>query len=175
MFALTLATLTTNLAANVVAPATAFSNFLPRAISMRMGGLLTGVIGILMMPWKLVADPSGYIFTWLIGYSALLGPLGGILICDYFVIRRCRLDLAALYDPRGIYRYTGGYNLKALIALVLAVAPNAPGFAMQVGWLEPHAFWSSIYHYAWFTGFVIAFVLYYLLMACDGPDEDNPA
>jgi NCS1 family nucleobase:cation symporter-1 len=173
MFALTLATLTTNLAANVVAPATAFSNFLPRAISLRMGGVLTGIIGIVMMPWKLVADPSGYIFTWLIGYSALLGPVGGILVCDYYVIRRRRLDLAALYDPRGVYRYQGGYNLRAVIALVLAVAPNMPGFAMQVGWMPAHHFWAGLYHYAWFTGFLIAFVLYYLLMACCGPDQEK--
>lgn len=165
MFALTLATLTTNLAANTVAPATAFSNFLPRAISLRAGGILTGIIGILMMPWKLVADPSGYIFTWLIGYSALLGPIGGILVCDYFVIRRRTLDLAALYDPKGVYAYTGGYNLRALAALLLAVAPNVPGFLMQIGWVSPHPLWAGIYHYAWFIGFLIAFGVYYVLMA----------
>ncbi len=165
MFALTLATLTTNLAANTVAPATAFSNFLPRAISLRAGGILTGIIGILMMPWKLVADPSGYIFTWLIGYSALLGPIGGILVCDYFVIRRRTLDLAALYDPKGVYAYTGGYNLRALAALLLAVAPNVPGFLMQIGWVSRHPLWAGIYHYAWFIGFLIAFGVYYVLMA----------
>jgi NCS1 family nucleobase:cation symporter-1 len=169
MFALTLATLTTNLAANTVAPATAFSNFLPQAISLRVGGLITGLIGIAMMPWKLVADPSGYIFTWLIGYSALLGPIGGILVCDYFVIRRRELNLAALYDPRGEYRYQGGYNLRALIALVLAIAPNAPGFLINIGAMAPNEFWTGVYHYAWFIGFMIAFVLYYMLMASYSP------
>lgn len=165
MFALTLATLTTNLAANVVAPATAFSNFAPRAISLRVGGILTGLIGIVMMPWKLIADPSGYIFTWLIGYSALLGPIGGILVCDYFVIRNRRLDLAGLFDPRGPYRYQGGHNLRALIALVLAIAPNAPGFLMTIGVMPKVDAWIGLYHYAWFTGFLIAFILYFMLMA----------
>ncbi len=171
MFALTLATLTTNLAANTVAPATAFSNFLPRAISLRVGGMITGIIGIAMMPWKLIADPTGYIFTWLIGYSALLGPIGGILVCDYFVIRRRELNLAALYDPRGEYRYQGGYNLRALIALALAIAPNAPGFLIKIGKMAPNELWTGIYHYAWFIGFLIAFVLYYLLMASYRPNH----
>lgn len=171
MFALTLATLTTNLAANVVAPATSFSNFLPKAISLRMGGVLTGLIGIVMMPWKLVADPSGYIFTWLIGYSALLGPIGGILVCDYFVLRNRTLDLAALYDARGPYAYQGGVNLRALIALVLAVAPNVPGFLINIGVMAPSDFWTGIYHYAWFIGFLIAFVFYYVLMAVYRPGE----
>ncbi|HMP77166.1 MAG TPA: NCS1 family nucleobase:cation symporter-1 [Kiritimatiellia bacterium] len=172
MFALTLATLTTNLAANTVAPATAFSNFLPRAISLRVGGIITGIIGILMRPWELIADPSGYIFTWLIGYSALLGPIGGILVCDYFVIRRRELNLAALYDSRGEYAYQGGYNLRALIALVLAIAPNVPGFLIKIGKLEASEFWTGIYHYAWFIGFLIAFVLYYLLMASYRPGKE---
>jgi len=165
MFALMLATLTTNLAANVLAPASAFSNFLPKAISLRIGGLITGVIGILMMPWKLVADPSGYIFTWLIGYSALLGPIGGILVADYFLVRRTKLELAALYDPKGTYSYKGGINPAAVIALVVAVLPNIPGFLGQVGLMEVSALWKNLYHYAWFTGFLVASGTYYLLMA----------
>ena len=128
MFALTLATLTTNLAANVVAPAISFSNLAPRYISRRTGGIITGIIGILMMPWKLVADPTGYIFTWLIGYSALLGPIGGILICDYFLIRRTQLNARDLFRREGEYAYTGGFNLIALLALVLGIAPSVPGF-----------------------------------------------
>lgn len=173
MFALTLATLTTNLAANVVAPATAFSNFLPRVISLRVGGVITGIIGILMRPWELIADPSGYIFTWLIGYSALLGPIGGILVCDYFVIRRRELNLAALYDAKGEYAYLGGYNVRALLALAVAVAPNVPGFLINIGLKEPNAFWTGIYHYAWFIGFLIAFVLYYALMATTRRPAEN--
>ncbi|MGA1192938.1 MAG: NCS1 family nucleobase:cation symporter-1 [Kiritimatiellia bacterium] len=164
MFALTLATLTTNLAANVVAPSTAFSNFMPRKISLRVGGIITGIIGILMMPWKLVADPSGYIFTWLIGYSGLLGPIGGILVCDYFLIRRTKLDLPALYDPEGAYKYTAGYNPAAMIALVVAILPNVPGFLGQIGALQVSSFWSTFYSYAWFTGFLIALGVYFALM-----------
>jgi len=165
MFALMLATLTTNLAANVLAPSSAFSNFLPKAISLRVGGLITGVIGILMMPWKLVADPSGYIFTWLIGYSALLGPIGGILVADYFLVRKTKLELAALYDSKGIYSYKGGINPAAVIALVVAVLPNIPGFLGQVGLVEITALWNNLYHYTWFTGFLVAMGIYYLLMA----------
>jgi NCS1 family nucleobase:cation symporter-1 len=164
MFALMLATLTTNLAANVLAPASAFSNFLPKAISLRVGGLITGFIGILMMPWKLVADPSGYIFTWLIGYSGLLGPIGGILVADYFLLRRTKLELPALYDPKGIYAYKSGVNPTAVFALGLAVLPNIPGFLGQVGLLEVSALWTNLYHYAWFTGFLLAMGIYVLLM-----------
>src|SRR5438552_8857333 len=105
MFALCLATLATNIAANVVSPANDFSHLAPNKISFRTGGLITGIVGVLMMPWKLVADPSGYIFTWLVGYSALLGPIGGIMIADYFVIRRRRLDVNALYRHDDEYCY----------------------------------------------------------------------
>ncbi len=106
MFALCLATLATNIAANVVSPANDFAHLAPRKISFRIGGLITGIVGVLMMPWKLVADPSGYIFTWLVGYSALLGPIGGIMIADYFVIRRRHLNVPALYRHDEEYSYT---------------------------------------------------------------------
>ncbi len=164
MFALTLATLTTNLAANVVSPAISFSNLAPRRVSRRMGGLITGVIGILMMPWKLVADPSGYIFTWLIGYSALLGPIGGILIADYFLVRRAELNVADLYRARGDYTYRGGFSVVAIAALLLGVLPNLPGFLGTIHILESvNPFWMSLYHYAWFTGFLLAGGVYYFL------------
>src|SRR5262249_26113412 len=101
MVALCIATLATNIAANLVSPANHFAHLAPRWITFRIGGLITGLIGVLMMPWKLVADPRNYIFTWLIAYSALLGPIGGILIADYFVYRRRELDLTALYSPDG--------------------------------------------------------------------------
>lgn len=160
---LAIATLSTNIAANVVSPANDFSNLAPKHISFRTGGLITAVIGILILPWRLASDPRGYIFTWLVGYSALLGPIGGILICDYFVIRRRVLDAAALYRDRGEYRYAGGYNLRALLALALSVAPNVPGFWITLSGGEENI-WTSIYYYAWFGGFVLAFVLYYVLM-----------
>ena len=168
MFALMLATLTTNLAANVVAPSTAFSNFLPKVISMRMGGLITGFLGILMMPWKLVADPTGYIFTWLIGYSALLGPIGGILVADYFLLRKTKLDLPGLYAPHGPYCYFYGVNPAALVALIVAVLPNLPGFLAQVAGLQVAPFWIQLYHYAWFTGFGVALMVYLMWMKRSG-------
>ena len=163
MIALCIATLATNIAANVVSPANDFANLAPQKISFRLGGLITGVIGIVMMPWKLVADPSGYIFTWLIGYSALLGPISGIMIADYFVLRRTRLDVEALYREDGEYRFTNGFNLAGVTALVIAVLPNLPGFLVTVKLVAPDrvpAFLVNSYNYAWFIGFAVAFVLY---------------
>ena len=166
MLALCIATLATNIAANVVSPANDFAHLAPRHISFRTGGYLTGVIGVLMMPWKLVADPSGYIFTWLVGYSALLGPIAGILIADYFVIRRMQLDVDALYRADGEYRYTHGFSIAGLTALALAVLPNVPGFLVTVKWVSkdavPH-FLVSSYDYAWFIGFGLAFAIYLVL------------
>ncbi len=110
MFALCLATLATNLAANVVSPANDFAHLWPKHISFRTGGLITGLVGILIQPWRLVADPTGYIFKWLVAYSGLLGSVGGVLIADYYLIRRTRLDLAGLYRREGPYWYTRGVN-----------------------------------------------------------------
>jgi len=166
MLALCIATLATNIAANVVSPANDFAHLAPSKISFRIGGLITGLIGIAMMPWKLVADPSGYVFTWLLGYSALLGPIGGIMIADYFVLRGTNLDVQALYDPHGIYSYRGGWSLVAIAAFLLAVLPNLPGFLAQVGCLNPAhvpGFLLSLYSFAWFAGFAIAFVAYIIL------------
>lgn len=167
MLAVVIATLSTNVAANVVGPANDFSNLWPSKITFKRGGYITGVIGILMMPWKLLADPSGYIFTWLIGYSALLGPIVAILLCDYYLIRGCRLDTAQLYQRHGRYRYQGGFNTRALLAFVLGVVPNIPGFLVQLGKLDASQ-WpltASLYSYAWFIGFAISALSYYLLMA----------
>src|SRR3954469_7711312 len=166
MLALCIATLATNIAANVVSPANDFSNLAPRKISFRTGGLITGIIGILMMPWKLVADPSGYIFAWLVGYSALLGPIGGIMIADYYIWRHKQLHLAALYREDGEYRYSNGFSLVALTALVVAILPNLPGFLVAVKLIDASSvspFLVRLYDYAWFVGFAIAFVTYLLL------------
>ena len=163
MLALCVATLATNIAANVVGPANDFAALSPRRVSFRTGGQITGIIGILIMPWKLVADPSGYIFTWLVGYSALLGPIAGILIADYFVVRRRRLDAIALYAPNGKYSYAKGWSLAGLGALALAILPNLPGFLVTVRWLPAGsvpAFFVAAYDYAWFLGFAVAFVTY---------------
>src|SRR5437016_211433 len=132
LLSLCIATLATNIAGNVVSPANDFSHLAPSRISFRTGGLITGIIGVLMMPWKLVADPSGYIFVWLIAYSALLGPIGGIMIADYFVMRRRRLNVNALYRHDDEHGYTRGFSVVALISLLLAILPNLPGFLVTV-------------------------------------------
>jgi NCS1 family nucleobase:cation symporter-1 len=167
MVSLCIATLATNIAANVVSPANDFAHLWPRVISFRVGGLITGVIGILMQPWKLVADPTGYIFTWLIAYSALLGAVGGVLIADYFVIRRTRLDLPGLYRQHGPYWYSAGFNPHAMVALLLGIAPCVPGFLATVSstlaaYIPP--IWTELYHYAWFISFGVSFVAYVTLM-----------
>jgi len=161
MIAVIIATISTNAAANVVGPANAFSNMMPAKIDFKRGGYITGIIGILIMPWKLIADPSGYIFTWLIGYSALLGPVIGIMLVDYFLIRRTELKLEDLYRNNGIY---AGVNRMAIIALVLGVIPNIPGFLANVGLYSGSGFIVNLYNYAWFIGLGISSLVYYLLM-----------
>jgi NCS1 family nucleobase:cation symporter-1 len=176
MLALSVATLTTNLAANVVSPANDFSNLAPGRISYRAGGLITAAIGVLIMPWKLIESSQEYIFTWLIGYSALLGPIGGIMIADYFVLRRRRLDVPDLYRRGGVYEYRGGFNAVALAALAIGVAPNVPGFLVEAvpGWKSSLdregtpvlALFHDLYAYAWFVGFLLAGTVYLVLMRC---------
>ena len=123
--------------------------------------MITAFIGILIMPWKLVADPSGYIFTWLIGYGALLGPIAGIMIADYYVLRKKHLDVEKLYRTDGIYTYTAGFCLAAIAAFALAVLPNLPGFLVQTGVISgAHPFLTDVYQQAWFVGFGLAFALY---------------
>lgn len=160
---LAVATLSTNIAANVVSPANDFSNLAPRRISFKTGGLITAVLGIVLMPWKLMADPSGYIFTWLIAYSALLGPIAGIMIADYFVYRRRQLSIFALYLPHGPHHYTHGFSVVALIALLVAVLPSLPGFFVAVRLLPAEAVapvFIELYNYAWFVGFAVGFAVY---------------
>ncbi|BBM82722.1 NCS1 family nucleobase:cation symporter-1 [Candidatus Uabimicrobium amorphum] len=165
MIFIAIATLSTNLAANVVAPANGFSNLYPQKISFTTGGLITGIIGIAICPWKLIESTQGYIFTWLIGYSALLGPIAGIVIADYFLVRKTRLNLAALYDENAEYSYTNGFNNVAIIALILGVIPNIPGFLAACGFVNsvPQIF-MTIYTYAWFVGFFISLFVYIVLM-----------
>jgi NCS1 family nucleobase:cation symporter-1 len=166
MFSLVVATLSTNIAANVVSPANDFSHLSPKRINFRMGGYITAIIGIVIMPWKLVADPTGYIFTWLIAYSALLGPIGGILISDYIVHRQRKLDVTALYAGTGEHAYPKGFSLVAIAALILGVLPSLPGFLVVTKVLEADAvpgFFVNLYHYAWFTGFAVSFAAYLIL------------
>jgi NCS1 family nucleobase:cation symporter-1 len=162
------AQLTTNMAANVVSPSNDFSNLNPRRISYVTGGLITAAVGVLMMPWYLYRNASAYIFTWLIGYSGLMGAIGGILICDYWVIRGRRLHLKDLFLENGRYSYSGGFNWRAVVAFVIGVAPAAPGFARAAltpgGAVANHNLFDTIYTYAWFVTFAVSFIVYLALM-----------
>jgi NCS1 family nucleobase:cation symporter-1 len=156
LVALLVATLTTNVAANVVSPSNDFSNLSPRRISFRAGGMITGIIGVLIMPWRLLSDANAYIFGWLVGYSSLLGPIAGIMIADYFVLRKCRLDVVALYSTEGPYRYSNGVNWRAVTALACGVA-----IALVGPWIQPLRW---LYDYAWFVGFFVSAAAYLGLM-----------
>jgi NCS1 family nucleobase:cation symporter-1 len=156
LVAILIATLNTNVAANVVSPSNDFSNLNPRRISFRAGGMITGVIGIMMMPWKLVGDYGTYITGWLVGYSGLLGPVAGVMIADYFVVRRRVLALEDLYRRGGIYEYRGGVNPRAVGSLIAGITVALIGVAVPaLSWL---------YSYAWFVGFFVSASLYILLM-----------
>jgi nucleobase:cation symporter-1, NCS1 family len=156
LIALLVATLNTNVAANVVSPSNDFSNLNPRRISFRTGGIITGILGVVMMPWKLLSDFSSYIFGWLVGYSGLLGPIAGIMVIDYFVVRRRELAVDDLYLRNGIYRYSGGINYRALAALAAGIAVALLGLAV------PSLRW--LYDYAWFVGFLVSGAVHFALM-----------
>lgn len=166
MISVMISTLATNIAANIVSPANDFAHIAPSKISFKTGGYITGIIGILIMPWKLIADPSGYIFTWLIAYSGLLGPIGGIMIVDYYFINNKNLVLDDLYKLKGIYTFKKGFNFIAIIALILGVLPIIPGFLIQIKILEKELVWNwlaEMYNYAWFVGFFISGCTYWIL------------
>ena len=152
MFSVVVATLAVNIAANVVSPANDFANLSPKHISFKTGGLITGLIGIAMQPWRLLADPKGYIFTWLVGYSGGLGSIAGVLIADYWIVRRRKLNLADLYLPGGQY---GGWSMPAVIATLVGCGLAWGGLVIPA--LKP------LYDYGWFVGFFAAGIVYVLL------------
>ncbi|MEK6374292.1 MAG: NCS1 family nucleobase:cation symporter-1 [Acidobacteriota bacterium] len=156
MFTVVVATLSVNIAANVVSPANDFANAFPKWISFRTGGLITGILGILMQPWRLLADPSGYIFAWLLGYSGGLGSIAGVLIVDYWIIRRKHLVLGDLYRTEGTYTYAGGWNWRAVVATLAGCALAWIGLVVPA--LRP------LYDYAWFVGFGTAALAHWALM-----------
>ena len=156
LVALLVATLNVNIGANVVSPSNDFSNLAPQLISFRTGGLITGFLGLAMMPWKLMSTFGSYIFGWLVGYSGLLGPVAGIMVADYFLIRGTNLDTASLYHRGGVYEYSRGFNPRAVLALVVGVFVALIGLAVP-----PIRF---LYDYAWFVGFFLSAAIYYLLM-----------
>ena len=160
-------TVSVNLAANLVGPAYDFSALAPRRISYRTGGYITAGLALAMMPWKILESTQNYIFTWLVGYSALLGPIAGILIVDYYLVRKTELDVAQMYREDGIYAYRNGWNMAAVAAFLAGVLPNIPGFLNAA---FPDAFpdvgetFRTIYTYAWFVGLAIAALVYGALM-----------
>jgi NCS1 family nucleobase:cation symporter-1 len=154
LIALLIATLTTNVAANVVSPSNDFANLNPKKISFRTGGMITGVVGVLMMPWKLLSDFSSYVFGWLVGYSALLGPIAGVMIADYFLVRNARLNVEDLYRRNGAYEYDNGIHGRAVMALAIGVAVALLGLVVPGLRL--------LYDYAWFVGFLVSAGVYAL-------------
>jgi NCS1 family nucleobase:cation symporter-1 len=162
MFTAVVATLAVNIAANVVSPANDFANAFPRAIGFKTGGLITGILGIVIQPWKLLADPSGYIFTWLLGYSGGLGSIAGVLIADYWIVRRRGLGLEDLYLTEGHYRYTRGWHMPGALATIAGCAAAWGGLA--VPFLRP------LYDYAWFVGFGVAGLTYLILVRRPGAE-----
>jgi NCS1 family nucleobase:cation symporter-1 len=155
LIALLVATLNVNIGANVVGPSNDFSNLAPKWISFRTGGLITGTLGLAIMPWRLVASSHDYL-GWLVDYSGLLGPVAGIMVADYFLVRRTQLDSYSLYRRGGIYEYRNGFNLAALIALFFGIAVALVGkFVPQFEWL---------FKMAWFVGFFLSGGIYYVLM-----------
>jgi NCS1 family nucleobase:cation symporter-1 len=181
MIALLMATLNVNVAANVVSPANDFSNLSPRRISFRTGGLITCVMGIVMQPWKLMSSYGTYIFVWLVGYSGVLGPIAGVLICDYFVIRHKILSAGDLYKRNGQYEYSRGFNWQAIIALALGAGVAFSGLFFP--WLltllgVPYngVFFKPLlilYNYAWFVGFAVSFFAYLILMGKVAPAAET--
>lgn len=165
---ITIDTLCVNLAANIVGPAYDFTAIFPRHINFAKGGYITAALGILIMPWKLIESSGGYIFTWLAGYGALLGPVLGIMIADYWLVRKTKIDVAELYRDGGAYHYKGGWNPAAVIAFAVAVVPNLPGFLATA---FPNAFggvpgiFKTVYSYAWFVNLGISILVYTLLMS----------
>jgi NCS1 family nucleobase:cation symporter-1 len=173
MFTVVVATLSVNIAANVVSPANDFANAFPKLISFRTGGLITGILGILMMPWRLLADPRGYIFAWLLGYSGGLGSIAGVLIADYWWIRRQELSLRDLYRYEGVYRYARGWNWRAVVALLVGIVIAIGGSytpAGQTGPFPPDGIIGILKSpfpfadYSWVVGLIVAFILYAVLM-----------
>ena len=163
MFTVVVATLAVNIAANVVSPANDFANAFPKLISFRTGGLITGIIGILMQPWRLLADPSGYIYAWLVGYSGGLGSIAGVLIADYWLVRKKRLALPDLYRTKGVYTYSSGWNWRAVVATLLGCAIAWIGLVVSA--LRP------LYDYAWFVGFGTAAIVHLALMRIFPPSS----
>jgi NCS1 family nucleobase:cation symporter-1 len=174
MFVIAIAQISTNMAANVVSPSFDFSNLAPKYISFRMGGIITAIIGVLSFPWILLETAGAYVFTWLVGYGSLLGAIGAVMIADYWIVRRRQLSLADLYKHDGRYAYSGGWNWRAIAAVLIGVVPVLPGFFKAAttpgfaGVFENPTFIESLYNYGLFFTFFVAGLSYLLLNMIPG-------
>jgi NCS1 family nucleobase:cation symporter-1 len=174
MVIIVLAQISTNMAANVVSPSFDFSNLAPKYISFRTGGIITAILGVVSFPWVLFENVGAYIFTWLVGYGSLLGAIGAVMIVDYWIVRRRRLDLTELYKMDGRYAYSGGWNWRAIVAVLVGVVPVVPGFLRAAttpnfsGVFENPSFVESLYNYGLFFTFFVAGITYLLLSLIPG-------
>jgi NCS1 family nucleobase:cation symporter-1 len=167
MFIIAIAQISTNMAANVVAPSFDFSNLAPKYISFRTGGIITAVIGVLSFPWLLLETAGAYIFTWLVGYGSLLGAIGAVMIVDYWIVRRRQLDIAGLYKMNGSYSYSNGWNWRAILAVLVSVVLVLPGFVkaattagLNGGPFPNPTFIESLYNYGLFLTFTVSALVY---------------
>ncbi len=175
MIIIVIAQISTNMAANVVSPSFDFSNLAPKYISFKTGGMITALLGIISFPWVLYNSASAYIFTWLVGYSSLLGAIGAVMIADYWILRRRQLSLADLYKHEGRYAYSGGWNWRAIVAVLVSVAIVLPGFlkaattaGLNGGPFPNPTFIESLYNYGLFLTFAVSGLLYLLLNVIPG-------
>jgi NCS1 family nucleobase:cation symporter-1 len=174
MLVIVLAQISTNMAANVVSPSFDFSNVAPKYISFKTGGIITAILGIVSFPWVLFENVGSYIFTWLVGYGSLLGAIGAVMIVDYWILRRRRLDVVELYKSEGRYAYSGGWNWRAIVAVLVGVIPILPGFFTAAttpnfsGVFENPTFVEGLYNYGLFFTFFVAGAAYLLLSLISG-------
>lgn len=173
MLGLMVATLTTNVAANIVAPANSIVSLAPDKLTFTHGALLCTGLGAVTMPWRLYHDPATYLLAWLLGTGALLAPVVGITVADY-IMRRGTLNVNDLYKRHGVYEYTRGVNWLAVVALMLAIVPSVPGFVTALRGAPQAGTFGTIYHWAWFVGFLIAAVVYVAGMRATGADRRTP-
>ncbi len=180
LFTLAVATISVNIAANTVAPSYDFSNLWPRGISFRIGSLITGILGIVIQPWRLLADPHVYVFTWLGFYGGLLGSVAGVLIADYWLIRRTQLKLTDLYKTNGIYSYTGGWNFRGVISILTGAVLAVGGAYTASGTAGPFpasgliGVFKPLYDYSWVVGFFVAIVMYFVLTVVFPAQREEP-